>query len=165
MKNTKSIRYITYTAIIAAIYVVLTYLTNLLGLANGAVQCRLSEAMCVLPAFTPAAVPGLFVGCLLSNILTGCALPDVIFGSVATLLGAYGTLVLAKSKCSMYLFSVPSILSNTLILPFVLKYAYGLMGGLVYFAVTVFIGEIISCGVLGTLLYTSLEKKSTYLFK
>ncbi|MBR2021386.1 MAG: QueT transporter family protein, partial [Clostridia bacterium] len=108
MKMTKT-RYVSHAAIISAIYVVLTYLTNLIGLANGAVQCRLSEALCVLPAFTPAAIPGLFIGCFLSNLLTGCALPDIVFGSAATLLGAYGTKLLSQRGCSKYLLSLPAI--------------------------------------------------------
>ena len=164
MKSNKTKR-IALSAVVAAIYVVLTYLTNLLGLANGAIQCRLSEALCVLPAFTPAAVPGLFIGCFLSNILTGCSLPDIIFGSIATLIGAYGALVISRKEYSRYLLCVPTILSNAVIVPFVLKYSYGIAGGLWYFFVTVALGEIISCGILGNVLYTSLYKKSDILFK
>lgn len=164
MKN-KKIKSVTHAAVIAATYVVLTYLTNLLGLANGAVQCRLSEAMCVLPAFTPSAVPGLFVGCMLSNILTGCSIPDIVFGSIATLIGAYGALVISRKKCSRYFLCIPTIVSNAVIVPFVLKYSYGISGGLWYFFVTVALGEIISCGILGNLLYKSLYKNSDLLFK
>ena len=72
MKNQKTIK-LTQAAVIAALYVVLTMLANALGLANYAIQVRFSEALTILPFFTPAAVPGLFVGCLLSTILTGCA--------------------------------------------------------------------------------------------
>ena len=85
-------------AMIAALYIVLTFIANAFGLANYAVQVRFSEALTVLPYFTPAAIPGLFIGCLLSNILTGCALPDIIFGSLATLLGALGTYALRRWK-------------------------------------------------------------------
>ena len=74
------IKLICQGGIIAALYLALTLLANALGLANYAVQVRFSESLTILPYFTPAAVPGLFVGCLLSNILTGCALPDIIFG-------------------------------------------------------------------------------------
>ena len=79
MKNKKVLN-LCRAAIIAALYVVLTYIANALGLASGSIQVRFSEALTILPFFTPAAIPGLFVGCLLSNILTGCALPDIIFG-------------------------------------------------------------------------------------
>lgn len=164
MKTKKKIRAITEAATVAAIYVVLTYLTSLFGLANGAVQCRLSEAMCVLPAFTTSAIPGLFIGCLLSNLLTGCAVFDVVFGSIATLIGAYGTYLFKKKGTSPYFYPISPIISNTVIVPLVLKYGYGLNGGIWYFAATVGLGEIISCGILGMILYYSLLKKSSIIF-
>ena len=148
-------------AIIAAIYIVLTFLANAFGLANYAVQVRFSEALTVLPFFTSAAVPGLFVGCLLSNILTGCALPDIIFGSIATLIGAVGTHFLRKK--SKWLAPVPPIVANAIIVPFVLKYAYGIEP-LWFSFVTVTAGEIISCGVLGILLINALSKHKDRLF-
>lgn len=164
MKSRNKIKYITNAAIIAALYVVLTYAASALGLASGPIQCRLSEALCVLPAFTPAAVPGLFVGCLLSNMLTGCIALDVIFGSVATLLGAAGTYFLSKFGANRFTFSLPTILSNTLIVPFVIKYAYGGEGAIWYFVLTVGAGEIISCGILGTVLYLCLKKSARHIF-
>jgi len=97
----------------------------------------------------------LSIGCFLSNILTGCVLWDVIFGTVATLLGAIGTYYMRKTP---YLASVPPVLSNTLIVPFVLRYAYGAPGSIPFFMLTVGIGEIISCAGLGTLLYSALKK-------
>ena len=145
---------------IAAIYVVLTYLANALGLANYAIQVRFSEALTILPYFTPAAIPGLFIGCLLSNILTGCAIPDIIFGSLATLIGAVFTRKLRKYK---WLAPVPPIVANALIVPFVLLYAYGIRPLWLSF-ITVTVGEIISCGVLGMLLLFSLQKYSAKLF-
>lgn len=165
MKSRNKTKFITHAAIIAALYVVLTYLTSLFGLASGPVQCRLSEALCILPVFTPAAVPGLFVGCLLSNLLTGGMILDVVFGSIATLIGAAGTYCLAMRKANKYLYTLPAVVSNTLIIPLVLKYAYALDGALWYFIITVCVGEIISCGVLGMLLYFSLSKKASRLFK
>ena len=83
MKN-KKIMYLSQAAMIAALYVVLTLLANALGLANYAIQVRFSEALTILPFFTPAAIPGLTIGCLLSNIFTGCAPLDVLFGTLAT---------------------------------------------------------------------------------
>lgn len=165
MKNRSQIRYITGAAIIAAVYVVLTYITSILGLANGVIQCRLSEAMCILPVFIPAAVPGLFIGCIISNLLTGCIIVDIVFGSLATLLGAYGTLLLVKYKVKSCLYPLPTILSNAVILPFVLKYAYGFEGSILYFVVTVLLGEIISCGFLGMVLYYYLNKFAKFIFK
>lgn len=148
-------KHLTQAAIIAACYVVLTFIANSLGLANGAIQVRFSESLCVLPAFTPAAIPGLFLGCLISNIMSGCVIFDIVFGSIATLIGAVFTYLLRKYK---YLSVVPPIVSNTLIIPFVLKFAYGLPAGISYFFITVGIGEIISCGILGTLLILYLKK-------
>ena len=156
------IKLICQGGIIAALYLALTLLANALGLANYAVQVRFSESLTILPYFTPAAVPGLFVGCLLSNILTGCALPDIIFGSLATLIGAAATYMLRhKSK---WLAPLPAIVSNAIIVPFVLLYAYGIEP-LWFSFVTVTAGEIISCGVLGMLLLNALRKYDSVLFK
>ena len=150
---------ITYAALIAAIYVVLTYAANIFGLASGAIQVRISEALCILPAFTSVAIPGLFIGCFVSNLLTGCALWDVVFGSIATLLGALGTYYFGKNK---YLAPIFPIAANTIIIPFVLKYVYALNDSVWYLILTVFIGEVISCGIFGALLY-SIVKKSRIL--
>ena len=155
-------------AMIAAIYVVLTFIANAFGLANYAVQVRFSEALTILPYFTPAAIPGLFIGCLLSNILTGCALPDVIFGSIATLLGALGTYALRRWKwCA----PICPIISNMVVVPLVLIYGYGLLieGFSVlqcfgYYCLTVGAGEVISCGILGMTLLFTLEKYRSRIF-
>lgn len=151
----KSALFLAQAGIIAALYVVLTILTNMLGLANGAIQVRISEALTILPVFTPAAIPGLFLGCLLSNTLTGCHLLDIIFGSLATLIGALGTYGLKKHK---FLAPLPPILANVLIIPPILAFVYALEGGIPYFMLTVGIGEIISCGVLGLLLYFAIKR-------
>ena len=152
MKKTKTM---TQAALIAALYVVLTFVANAMGLASGAIQIRLSEALTILPCFTPAAIPGLFIGCLISNILVGSVLWDIIFGSIATLLGALGTYALRKYKwCA----PIPPILSNAIIVPFVLVYAYGVTDALPFLAFTVGMGEVISAGVLGMILLKSLEK-------
>ena len=156
------IKLICQGGIIAALYLALTLLANALGLANYAVQVRFSESLTILPYFTSAAVPGLFVGCLLSNILTGCALPDIIFGSLATLIGAVSTYMLRNK--SKWLAPLPAIVSNAIIVPFVLLYAYGIEP-LWFSFVTVTAGEIISCGVLGMLLLNALRKYDSVLFK
>ena len=149
-------------AMIAAIYVVLTFVANAFGLANYAIQVRFSEALTVLPFFTPAAIPGLFVGCLISNILTGCMPLDVVFGSLATLIGACGPYVLRKYK---WLAPLPPIVANTIIVPFVLAYVYKFEGSIPYFMLTVGIGEVISCGILGMVLLFSLKKYANKIFK
>ncbi len=154
MKN-KGAFYITHSAVIASLYVLLTYLSSLAGLSSGVIQIRLSEALTVLPAFTPAAIPGLFIGCLIANLLTGAVLWDVIFGSIATLIGAIFTYILRKK--SKYLAVIPPIAANTAIIPFVLIYAYGTQSALPFIILTVFIGELLSCGVLGVILYNGLS--------
>lgn len=153
MKNKSN--YITKAALVATFYIVLTLFSNLLGLASGVIQVRLSEALTILPAFMPASVPGLFVGCLISNLLCGNMMVDVILGSIATLLGALGTYYFGKDKWTAPIFP---IISNTIIIPFVLKYVYGISGAIWFFALTVFIGEFISSGVIGTLLFEKLKK-------
>jgi len=160
MKN-KKVLMICQGGLIAAIYIVLTLIANAFGLANYDIQVRFSEALTILPFFSMPAVPGLFVGCLLSNIITGCALPDIIFGSLATLIGAVGTYLLRKK--SKWLAPLPPILANTIIVPFVLKYAYGL-NPLWLFFITVGIGEIISCGILGMILLSALDKRKKEIF-
>ena len=158
----KKVLFTTQAAMIAALYVALTLLANALGLANYAVQVRFSEALTVLPYFTPAAVPGLLVGCALSNLLTGCLPLDILFGSLATLLGAVGTYLLRKHKFAA---PIPPIVANTVIVPFVLAYVYKFDGSVPYFMLTVGIGEVISCGVLGMILLGILNKYRNVIFR
>lgn len=162
MKDKKVI-YLTQAAMIAALYVVLTLVAASLGLDHYAIQLRFSEALTILPFFIPAAIPGLFVGCLLSNLLTGCIIWDILFGSMATLLGALGTYFLRKK--SEWLAPLPPILSNTVIVPFVLAYAYHAEGTIPFFMLTVGIGEVLSCGVLGILLLKVLKKYRKHIFR
>lgn len=145
LRNKKAI-YITQSGIIAALYVVLTYISAALSLSSGAIQVRFSEALCILPVFTPAAVPGLFLGCLIANALSGCIIWDVIFGSLATLLGALGTYALRKKKWLAFL---PPILCNTIVVPLVLAYFYHIEESLPILFLTVGIGEVISCFGIG----------------
>lgn len=179
MKNTK-VLFITQAAVIAAIYVVLTFLANAFGLANHAIQVRFSEALTILPYFTPVAIPGLFIGCILSNLLTGCMPLDIIFGSLATLLGAIGTYAIRRLSDRLrnrsstpntkqvtickFLTPLPPIIANTLIVPYVLAYVYQFEGSIPYFMLTVGIGELISCGMLGLILLFALQKHAATLF-
>ncbi len=158
----KKVLQLTQGAMIAALYVVLTYAANALGLANGAIQIRFSEALCILPVFTPAAIPGLFVGCILSNTLNGCVIWDIIFGSIATLIGAFGTRFLRKTK---FVFTLPPVIANMVIVPFVLRYAYNSEDAFWFMVVTVAIGEIISVCGLGMILKKALSSRSKYIFK
>lgn len=154
LTNTNKTLYIAQAALIAATYTVLTMIAAGFDLASGAIQVRFSEALTILPFFTPVAIPGLTLGCLISNIVTGCALPDIIFGTLATFLGAIGSYALRQNR---FLCAVPPIVSNALIIPFVLSYAYHIPGGIPYFMLTVGAGEVISCMVLGQILLSALK--------
>ncbi len=162
MKRRNHAEFIVQGAAIAALYVVLTLLSNIFGLASGVVQVRISEALTVLPFFTPVAIPGLFVGCIISNLLAGSAVWDVVFGSIATLIGAAGTYLLRKK--TKWLAPLPPIAANTLIVPFILAFAYGAEESIPFLMLTVGAGEIISCGVLGLILLKALEKHAKDIF-
>ena len=151
-----SVTRLTQAASIAALYVVLTMIANAMGLANYAIQVRFSEALCILPYFTVSAVPGLYIGCVIANLLTGAAIWDILFGSLATLIGAIGTYLLRKRK---FLMTLPPVIANAVIVPLVLRYGYGFTWeyagwdfSIPYFVTTVGIGEIISVCILGSLL-------------
>ena len=156
MSNRNRTRSIVYAAMIAALYVVLTYIMRIFGLDSGAVQLRLSEALTVLPFFTSAAIPGLTVGCLLANILVGCAPWDIAFGTLATLLGALGTRALRRAPA--YLAPIPPILANTLIIPHVLRLVYGDMTPIGLLTLTVGLGELLSAGACGIILLYTLRR-------
>ena len=159
MKN-KNLSFMTQAAMIAAIYVVLTIVFA--PFSFGEVQVRIAEALTILPVFTPAAIPGLFIGCLIGNILGGALLPDIIFGSLATFMGAFFTWKLREQKPVVA--TLPPIISNIIIVPFVLRYGYGVTLPIPFMMLTVGIGEVLSCGVLGMVLLFALNKYRTRLF-
>lgn len=156
----KKVQFLVQAAAIAAIYVVLTVLFA--AFSFGEVQVRISEALTILPYFTPAAVPGLLVGCLIGNIMGGAIIWDIIFGSLATLIGAVGSYLLRRNK---YLVPLPPIIANTVIVPFVLRYGYGINLPVPLMMLTVGLGEVISCGVLGIILLLGLEKYKDVIFQ
>ena len=144
-------RIIALGAVIAAVYAALTYLTA--PISFSAIQFRVSEAFCILPVFTAAAVPGVTVGCFLANFLAGAAPMDVVFGTLATFIGAVGTRALRKKGPFA---AIPPIVSNALIIPFVLRYAYGVPDLIPFMMLTVGLGEVISVGLLGNLFRVAL---------
>ena len=150
MKN-KNVAFMTQAAMIAAIYVVLTYVFA--PFSFGEVQIRIAEALTILPVFTPAAIPGLFVGCIVGNIL----------GSIATLIGAFFTYQLRNKN--RFLAPLPPIIANTVIVPFVLRYGYGVALPIPFMMLTVGVGEVVGCGVLGLVLYTALNRYKNVIFK
>ncbi len=159
MKN-NTVQKVAMGGIIAALYVGLGFLV--LELASGVIQIRFAEVLTVMPVFTAAGIPGVTIGCFLFNLLSGAPIGDVIFGTLATLIGAVGTRLLRKE--SRYLAVLPPIIANTLIVPFVLKYAYGLEDAIWYMMITVCAGEIIAAGILALLLRSLLEKHAKQIF-
>ena len=149
--------YLTEAALIAALYVALTCVSNALGLASGAVQVRISEALCILPALMPSALPGVTVGCLIFNVIFSGNPLDMIFGTLATLIGALGALFFKKKP---YLSSIPTIISNTIIIPFVIALGTsdGQLVSVPFYMLTVGLGEVISCGILGAVVIGAIKK-------
>ena len=158
MKENK-VLFLTQAALIAAIYVVLCVVFA--PISYGEIQVRVAEALTILPFFTPAAIPGLFIGCFLSNMIAGNILMDMVFGSVATLIGAVGTYYLRGNRFAALL---PPIVSNTLIVPFVLCYGYGVNLPIPFMMLTVGIGEVIAVGLLGSVLLNVLAKYKGVIF-
>ena len=149
-RTTKEItRYTTRGALIGAMYVVLTLLASAMGLSSGVIQFRFSEALCILPIFMPEAIPGLFIGCFISNLLAGGVIWDVVFGSVATLIGALGAYYLRRlPEKFKWVCTLPNLLSNCIIVPLVLMYVYDVPDGFFFLVLTVGLGELV-CGVIG----------------
>ena len=154
MSNSSPLYRMVQGAVIAALYIVLFLAFQPIG--SGVIQFRIAELLCVLPYFTPAAIPGLFIGCMISNLL------DVVGGSLATLIGAVGSYLLRKNR---YLVSVPPILANMVIIPWVLRLGYGSDAMIWFSTITVGIGEFLAIGVLGQFLLTVLLKYRHVLFR
>ena len=160
MFKSNQTRFITEGAVIAALYVVLTLVFA--PISFGPVQVRIAEALAILPFFTPAAVPGLFVGCLIANFMGEGVIWDVVFGSLATLLGAWGGY---KLRSNRWLVPVPTVISNTLIIPFVLRYAYGVVDmAIPLLMLSIFAGEVAGCYILGELLGSALLGRKARIF-
>ncbi|MBO5908148.1 MAG: QueT transporter family protein [Clostridia bacterium] len=159
MKRKLNSLYLTRGAAVAACYIALTYLSAMLGLSSGVIQLRISEALCILPIFMPEATLGLFIGCIISNLITSAVIWDVIFGSLATLIGAVGALALKRLPPRfIWCATLPTVIANALIIPPVLIFAYGVTDAYWFIVTTVGIGEILSATVCGTALYFALKR-------
>ncbi len=150
---------LTRGAIIAALYFIFTLISGIFGLSSGVIQFRISEALCILPLFFPESVLGLFVGCIISNLILSGSIWDIVFGSLATLIGALGALLWKKLPRKFHpLAGIPTVIANALIIPPVISYAFGATESIFFIALTVSIGEIVCAGVGGALLYYLLKK-------
>ena len=158
MKNT-SLRDIVFSALVGALYVVLCYFGNIFGLNFGVIQCRFAEALTVLPFLCPATAWGLFAGCILSNLLSPYGLPDLIFGSLATLLAG-----LLTARCrSKWLAPLPPVLCNAILVGATIAYAEvgfgaGFWTAYALNALSVGIGELVVCYGLGIPLLSALDR-------
>ena len=165
----KKVLFLTQAAVIAALYVVLCQIFAPISFKN--VQVRIAECLTILPAFTPAAIPGLFIGCVIGNLLGGAIPLDVVCGSIATLIGAVGTWYIGKivrrnpaAKATRFELPLPPIIANTIIVPLVLYYGYLITVPIPVQMLTVGLGEVLGCGVIGMVLYFALEKNADRIF-
>ena len=155
----RNVIYLVQAAMIAAIYVVLVFAFQPISFSQ--IQFRIAESLTILPFFTPAAIPGVTIGCLLGNLLGGADLLDIVFGTLASLIGAFGSYALRKHK---FLVPLPPIIANAIIIPWVLRFAYFESAPIPLMMATVGIGQVISCGVLGLALLFALDKYKYIIF-
>lgn len=153
------VRQLTLSAMVAAIYFVLSYFGNIFGLTYGSVQCRFAEALCVLPFLFPSTIPGLFVGCLLTNLMSTVGPLDIVLGSLATLLGA----LLTAKMPNRYLAPLPPVLCNGVIVGAMIAwYEVGFgpafWGAFAFNGVSVAVGELLACYILGSILLYALPR-------
>lgn len=156
-KKMKKTRFITEAAVIAALYAALTII--LAPFSYGPIQVRVSEALTILPVFTPAAIPGLFVGCIIANIFGGNGPIDIIFGSLATLAAAF----LSYKMPKRWLVPLPPVILNGVVVGLILNYT--LKAPLVATMLWVALGEAVACYVLGYPLLLLLFKQKDKIFR
>ncbi len=151
-------RFLVQAAVIAAIYTVLTLVFAPVAYGESLIELRVSEMLTVLPFYTPAAIPGLFIGVILSNVFSPMGAVDVIFGSLATLLAAY----LSYKAPNKWLALLPPVVINGLVIGGMLHYVYKFPLLLSILSITA--GQILSCYILGGILMAVLEKTKQHLF-
>lgn len=163
------------TIVIAIAYIVLSYIADMFGMAKGIVQVRISDALCVLPYFTPAAIPGLFIGSIISNIiisltedpmtgkmvLSAAAQQYILFSGLSILAASIVSYCVRKFK---FVVAIPPIVFNSITMPMIFHYVFRYEDSVAKCFMTVLIGEIISCGLLGTALLLALEDSKDKLF-
>ena len=149
--------------IIAAIYTVMSLLSSVFGIAYGPIQCRFSEALTVLPFFLPEAIPGLFIGCIVTNLMSTVGPLDLILGSLATLLAALWT----RRMPNKWLAPLPPVLCNAVIIGAMIAwyevgFTEAFWGMFAFNALTVGIGQILACYGLGLLLMKALSRTPAF---
>ncbi|KYH35583.1 queuosine precursor transporter QueT [Clostridium tepidiprofundi DSM 19306] len=161
LKTNSKAKKIAFTALIAAIYAAVTY--SLTFISFGVVQFRIAEGLTVLPYFSPLAIPGLFLGCIISNIISPIGIPDLILGSLATLIAAVLTYLIGKSniKGKKFLAPLPPVIINAIMIGIMLKVLYVPEMPLYLCMLQVGFGEIVCCYGLGIPLMHAIEKNTT----
>lgn len=163
MSKRNHLNYIITAALIAAAYAALTFLSGIFNLAYGPIQLRLSEVLTILPIFTPAAIPGLTIGCFISNIGSFNAI-DMIFGTLATLAAAFLTYYLKniKIKGIPFLAMFPPVIVNAIIIGFEIAVFFmpdvSFLWAFLISGLQVGIGQFIVCYVLGIPFYLAINK-------
>jgi uncharacterized membrane protein len=151
-----SLRYILQAAVIGGVYAALTMV--LAPISYGPMQVRISEALTILPFFTPAAIPGLFVGCIAANSISLYGVPDLVFGSLATLMAAICSRFLRKRA---WLVPLPPVLLNGVIIGGMLYFVYGVQPSLLVDMLWVAAGELVACYAVGLPLLKLLARNKT----
>lgn len=146
MRRNNTIIYVAVGGLTASFYMVLTFISAVLGLSSGFIQFRISEALCILPMYSVAAILGLTIGCLLSNLLVGGFIWDVVFGSLATFLGAVGTYMLRKHR---WIAPICPVIANATIIPLILVHVYGIQQAYWVIVVSITISEFLCAYVFG----------------
>lgn len=175
MNRTNKTRFMTEGAVIAALYAVLTYIAAAMNLAYGSVQFRFSEALTILPIFTPAAIPGLAIGCFISNLGSPLGIIDWVFGTLATLLAAIATRMLREIKWKEipFLAVIPPILINAIVIGFEIaclsdagafSFTNASFASFITFFLSVGIGQLVVCVGLGIPLIITLNKNKNKIF-
>lgn len=156
-------RFITQAATISAIYIALSWIFAPISFGHNLFQFRISEALTVLPLFTPAAIPGLFIGCALSNLLIGgLGIIDLVLGSAATLTAAFLSYLLRKKNKLISL--APPVIINAIVVGTYLNYLISPEINVLINIGWVFLGQVVSCYFLGLPLCSAIEKYAKKFF-
>lgn len=162
MKKRIGVKQLAWGALIGAMYAFITYAA--LPLSSDLIQLRVSEALCILPYFTFSAVPGLFIGCVIGNILCASAIWDVVFGSLATLAAAYLTYLMGRRKINRFLAPLPAVVLNALVIGALFSYVYQIGAPFAVCAAYVGAGQALACYALGMPLFFIIDRLKDKLF-
>lgn len=154
-KHFRNIRFLVQASLIAAIYTALCLILHPISFGFGGIELRVSEALTLMPVLMPAAIPGLFIGCLLANLLGGATLLDVIFGSLTTLAAAMLT---RKCRNKPVLAAFWPVILNAVVIGSLLRYAYGVAMPLWLCMLSIGAGQAVACYGIGLPVMRMMER-------